>query len=198
MREIEGLESFGFEPSVSVGQSSLEGLRENIFRQIIDSEYFLFVDFKREQIVRNDSSGSMVIPPFRVFVLPSRIGHRFFLRMEAIGFQEEGMLREGILDVIQLNCQNFKGPVDLLGKVREQIAEKVGNRTGELNSPCIESQTNMGRWIGESIYWHVKVQNVDWRKPALDCRATSTKCVTHMAARSSPLGNLSLSGLGHL
>ncbi len=56
------LKSLGFEPYVSVGQSSLEGLRENIFRQIINSEYFLFVDFKREQIVRNDSSGSMVLP----------------------------------------------------------------------------------------------------------------------------------------
>lgn len=39
---------FQFEPYVAVRDTTVRGLNENIMRALEDSEYFLFVDFKRE------------------------------------------------------------------------------------------------------------------------------------------------------
>lgn len=43
------LTDLGFDPYVAVAQQSLRGPKENIFEQLSRSEYFLFVDFKRER-----------------------------------------------------------------------------------------------------------------------------------------------------
>ena len=40
----------GFEPYVATKQQTLRGLKENIFERLAESEYFLFVDFRREKI----------------------------------------------------------------------------------------------------------------------------------------------------
>jgi cobalamin biosynthesis protein CbiG len=47
IREL--LELKGFDPYVAVREQTLRGLKENIFKQLSSSEYFLFIDFKREQ-----------------------------------------------------------------------------------------------------------------------------------------------------
>ena len=46
----EQLRQLGFDPYVAVQERSLRGLKENIFARLADSEYFLFVDFRREQL----------------------------------------------------------------------------------------------------------------------------------------------------
>src|SRR6266571_4187938 len=48
------LQELGFDPYIAVEEQTLRGLKENIFSQIENSEYFVFVDFKREQLVSND------------------------------------------------------------------------------------------------------------------------------------------------
>ena len=40
----------GYEPYIAVQQQSLNGLKENIFNELSTSEYFVFIDFKREFI----------------------------------------------------------------------------------------------------------------------------------------------------
>src|SRR5580700_1292564 len=49
---------FDFDPYVAVLEQSVRGLRENIFNQLRTSEYFLFIDFRREEIVDSDSSAT--------------------------------------------------------------------------------------------------------------------------------------------
>ena len=54
------LTALGFDPYVAVAQQSLRGLKENIFEQLSRSEYFLFVDFKRERLEgTSDHRGSL-------------------------------------------------------------------------------------------------------------------------------------------
>ena len=45
----------GFDPYVAVEQQSLRGLKENIFFHLASSEYFLFVDFKREELTNSET-----------------------------------------------------------------------------------------------------------------------------------------------
>ena len=44
------LDGLGFNPYLAIEKHTLNGLKENIFKQLCDSEYFLFIDFKRERI----------------------------------------------------------------------------------------------------------------------------------------------------
>jgi hypothetical protein len=46
-------QSLGFDPYVAVDVQTLRGLRESIFAQLENSEYFIFVDFKREKLADN-------------------------------------------------------------------------------------------------------------------------------------------------
>ena len=72
-REIRArLEQLGFDPYVALEEQTLRGVRENIFEQLRKSEYFVFVDFKREPLRSGESRG---LP--RVAVLSPRVSHRF-------------------------------------------------------------------------------------------------------------------------
>jgi len=46
------LEKLGFDPYVAVQEQTLRGLKENIFEQLAKSEYYIFVDFKREELAK--------------------------------------------------------------------------------------------------------------------------------------------------
>ena len=41
-----------FEPYIARNQQTLKGVVENIFSKLQESEYFLFIDFKRERLWR--------------------------------------------------------------------------------------------------------------------------------------------------
>ena len=47
------LEDMGFEPYIATQEQTLLGLRENIFWHLTTSEYFLFIDFIREQFANS-------------------------------------------------------------------------------------------------------------------------------------------------
>src|SRR5438552_16045162 len=48
------LQELGFDPWLAVEEQTLRGLKENIFSQLEKSEYFIFVDFKRERLMAAD------------------------------------------------------------------------------------------------------------------------------------------------
>lgn len=47
----EKLRALGYDPWLAIEEQTLKGLKENIFPHLDSSEYFLFIDFKREKIV---------------------------------------------------------------------------------------------------------------------------------------------------
>ena len=44
---------------ISVNEQSLSGMTEDIFDNLKKAEYFLFIDFKREKLVRSAYRGSL-------------------------------------------------------------------------------------------------------------------------------------------
>src|SRR5437762_2169844 len=99
----------GFSPYVAVGQQTLQGLKENIFEKIAEAEYFVFIDFCREQLV------GLAPPNHRgsVFV-QQELAVAAYVGAEAMIFQEKGIrLREGVLAAIQGNSINFSERANL-------------------------------------------------------------------------------------
>ncbi len=48
----ERLRDLGYDPYIAVEEQTLKGVKENIFRQLESAEYFVFIDFKREVLLR--------------------------------------------------------------------------------------------------------------------------------------------------
>jgi len=46
----ERLEDLGFKPYVAITDQTTKGFKENIFQNLNKSEYFIFIDFKREKL----------------------------------------------------------------------------------------------------------------------------------------------------
>src|SRR5436190_19996924 len=87
------LERLGFDPYIAVAEQTLRGVKENIFEQLRKSEYFLFVDFKREFLVGTE-------PPVCRGSLFSHqeLAIASFLDIDVLAFQENGVKRtDGLL-----------------------------------------------------------------------------------------------------
>ena len=91
----------GFDPYVAVEEQSLRGVTENIFGQIATSEYFVFIDFKREHIPdRNASRGSLFSH--------QELALATYLDLPIIAFRETGVIQEdGIMRFLQGNSVEF-------------------------------------------------------------------------------------------
>jgi hypothetical protein len=46
------LSELGYDPYIAIQEQTLRGLKENIFGRLEESEYFIFIDFKREELER--------------------------------------------------------------------------------------------------------------------------------------------------
>jgi hypothetical protein len=101
-RDIEAeFRKLGFDPYVAVEEQTLRGITENIFRQIETSEYFVFIDFKREHIPdRNACRGSLFSH--------QELALATYLGLPIIAFREKGVIPEdGIMGVLQGNSYDF-------------------------------------------------------------------------------------------
>lgn len=117
------LADFGFEPYVAITQQTLEGLKENIFSQLRDAEYFLFVDFKREPL-----AGHAPLQCRGSLFANQELAIAAYLGMEVIAFQEEGVMpHEGILNFLQTNAIKFADRAALPGLIVEEVKKRDWN-----------------------------------------------------------------------
>lgn len=115
------LESLGFNIYIAVQEQTLRGIKENIFRQLEKSEYFLFVDFKREQLETKGSTecrGSLF--SHQELALAS------YLDIDVLAFQEAGVKRlDGILGFLQANAIPFAEKSKLPELVEKEVQERI-------------------------------------------------------------------------
>jgi hypothetical protein len=95
------LEALGFEVYVAAEQTTLKGIKEAIFPQIRDFEYFLFVDFKREQLANSaESRGSLITN--------QELALAAFFEKDTLIFQEQGVRPlDGLLKFMQGKAHLF-------------------------------------------------------------------------------------------
>ncbi len=174
----------GFDAYVAVWDNSLKGLKENIFRQLEDSEYFLFIDFKREKLCRWG-----IIDFVRERLCGRGDGHRgslfshqelaiaSYLEIEAIGFRQTGVIeKDGIMQAIQLNGNQFDNRDALPDMVKQTILDK--QKEGKW---CCDWKAQLAmarpdpRQRGDPAdlpyIFHVWIENRHWRKTAQGCSA---------------------------
>ena len=163
----------GFEPYVAREQSSLDGLKEEIFRQLRYCEYFLFIDFKREPLVVADEDCRLEFSHRGSLFSHQELAIASYLGIRAVGFQQEGLARlDGMLQAWPLNCHKFTNEFDLLTKIQRWVASKKWNPNWRAGI-CMD-RNDPGDVLARNdppAIFHINVRNRDWRNPALDCRA---------------------------
>jgi hypothetical protein len=178
-RIAEKVEKIGFEAYIAVEEQTLKGVKENIFRRLSESEYFIFIDFKRERLFKLKNGSFEDTGKHRGSLFSHQeLSIATFLDIQALCFQEKDLEEEGgILKFIQANCIKFTDRHLLPDVVVEKIRERgwSPNWRNELflerDSKDFQDVGYVGGEDRPARYYHIKVKNLHHQKIARDCIA---------------------------
>jgi len=168
----ERLTEMGFDYYIAVEQQTLRDLKRTVFEQLADSEYFLFIDFKREALDGKDCRGSLFA--HQELALAS------YLELDLLAFREDGVKQDdGILRFIQGNLFPFTERADLPDLVVSHIKRRMAK--GEW-SPKWRNELQLSRTSGQCVdmphpdgsvwrYFQIDISNLHRRKTAMNCFA---------------------------
>lgn len=189
---VEKLEKMDFEPYLAVEEQTLKGMKENILRRLRESEYFIFVDFKRERLYRLKNGSFEDSGNHRGSLFSHQeLAIATFLEIPVLSFREKDVKEEdGILKFIQANCIEFADrhllPSAIADKVREQNWDANWRNELLLERDDQDFQDVVGAREKPSPtrFYYIKVRNFHHQKIAHDCIAylesvknVSTSCV---------------------
>jgi hypothetical protein len=192
------LEENGFDYYIAVQEQSLKGVKENIFKQIKTSEYFLFIDFKREKIKQGYFQ--------RAIHRGSLFSHQelalaSYLEMPLIAFQENGVKTDdGIMKFIQANCKAFTNRQKLTDLVMQEI-EKQWSPNWK-NQLCLKispkySDAMIPRDV-QARFYHIIVKNHHRSKIATNCYAYLESAKQQNNSANIPLKTIELKWAGYI
>ena len=165
-------EELGFEPYIATQEQTLRGLKENIFSHLTTSEYFLFVDFAREQFANSSEYHGSLFSHQELAIAS-------YLDLQVIAFQQKGVKPlDGMLGILQANTIPFDDAKKLPEMVREQV-KKAGWRADWKNALRItrnstefdDAQIVNQRGQPKARFFHLTVENLNPYKPAVNCTA---------------------------
>jgi len=141
------LEALGYDPYIAVREQTLRGLKENIFDQLSKSEYFVFVDFKREELDRKTP------PEYRGSLFSHQeLAIASYLNLDTLVFQENGVRKlDGVVGFLQANAIPFTDRHTLPNVIADKVQERPWN-------PKWRNDLFLDRVPNE--YFDVYVQNV--------------------------------------
>ncbi len=112
-----GLEQDGFAVYVAIRAQSLEDVNSGIVRQLELSDYYLFVDFRRERIARGVRRGSLFT--HQELAIAHRSGFE-----RSLFFQHRGIKLEGLLRYMGANPVLFSSGDDLVELIRSTFRQQ--------------------------------------------------------------------------
>jgi hypothetical protein len=165
------LKALGFDPYIAVEEQTLLGLTENIFARLRTSEYFIFVDFKRERLDDGSNKHRGSLFSHQELAIAS------FLNLDVLAFQEVGVRQlDGIMRFLQANAISFTDRHTLASVVADNVlargwrsdwrrALEVRRQPGQYKDARIylESRFDHGR---EARLFHASVHNCHLTLPA--------------------------------
>lgn len=177
---------------------SPEALTDNIFKNLKESEYFVFIDCRREKINENNFRGSLFVN--------QEVGIAAFLKIPTIGFQEQFILREGIINCQMFNCIPFGNIDDIISNLERETINWDPQSVNELHMSFdpmknIEKSLQLNNHVDKllSDWWLISVNNRNKLRIALNCMAYLSK-VTDLNQNkiiAIPTIELIWSGLGN-
>jgi hypothetical protein len=181
------IRALGFECYVAVSQQSLLSLRENIFDQLSCSDYFVFIDFKREGL---NGAGEMPLSRGSLFS-NQELAIASFLEIPSVILQERGIKqRDGMLSALQANAILFTDRALLANVVADMITQKLNNGEWQADARnCLTLEQADPPYTSASLkggpptrFYHVGVGNNHYQKAALGCQAYLVE-FEHLATR---------------
>jgi hypothetical protein len=159
------LEHKGFIAYFAEEVHSLEALTENIFHHLKRSEYFVFIDFKREEIPGGKFRGSMFVN--------QEIAVAAFLDIETVGFHETGVIREGVIEYLIANPIYFNDKKDFIKKLKESTKDWRPDWRNELSLEFLRVVPNVMTVESRKLtdWYHLQVRNNHHSKYARNCVA---------------------------
>jgi hypothetical protein len=175
---------------------SSEALTENIFKFLRQSEYFVFIDFRREKINEEEFRGSLFVN--------QEIAIATFLKLEGIGFCEKGKKREGILDYHIYNEFPFEDGTEIIETLKKETKKWDINSVNELKIIYDPRSTSINITITDrpqqplSDWYHLEIKNRNKSKHAFSCHAyvTRIKDLSGKEEFEIPTNELIWSGIG--
>jgi hypothetical protein len=171
----DNLQIMGFEPYIAVLEQSLAGLTQNIYERLRNSEYFLFVDFKRELL-----HGCTPVVHRGSLFSHQELAIASFLDLHVLAFQENGVKPDdGIIRFLQTNAIAFNDRNTLVDIVTDSIRKCVTEGKWDptwRNELVLErkqhkpSEAHIGDMSGPlASYFHIDVRNRHRTKLAINC-----------------------------
>jgi len=175
----------GFDPYVAGVRITPTSIRENIFNEIQTSEYFLFIDFAREEIMDkkpNRETGETKVHRGSLFC-HQELAIASFLEIPLIAFQQKGVEeRNGLSKYIQWKPVPFEDPKELPELILKKIEEEkwITNWKNQLvinrNNDEFDDAVDL-RFEKMARYYHLGVYNQNIRKQAINCYGFLEKIV---------------------
>jgi hypothetical protein len=171
----------GFDPYVAVEEQTLRGLTDNIFGQLRKSEYFVFVDFKREQLIGTQlHRGSLSAH--------QELAIASFLNIEGVvALQEAGVKTDdGMLRFLHGNATFFSDRHTLPNVIADLVSQRRwdANWGGELvlqRDAAQYSEVPTIFAVNEppqmSRHFHITVRNHQRERMATNCNVYLEKLV---------------------
>ncbi len=188
----------GFETYFAETVNSAEALTENIFRFLNNSDYFVFIDFKRDELPEAQYRGSLFVN--------QELAIATFLQLPGLGFTEKGVKREGILNYQIYNAVPFEDSAEILTALNEKTADWDTDSVNELAIRYDPSATTRSTHLVDvpghpaSDWYHLEVLNRNKRKHALSCIGYVTE-IHHIESDHKytlPTVELNWSGIGEV
>lgn len=185
----------GFDVYYAEKVHSPEALTEHIFTFLKQSEYFVFIDFKRGQITKKESRGSVFVN--------QEIAISTFLKIPGLGFYEKGVKREGILNYQIYNAYPFEDGTQIIAKLEQETKDWDPASVNELYLLYNHENDSKNVHLSDNPqiltdWWHLEVVNRNKAKHAFSCLAYVTK-ITNLESKIKievPSIELIWSGLG--
>ena len=114
--------SKGFIPYVAIDTQSIQDVNSGIINELRNSDFYVFIDFKREEIGKDHKGNSV----HRGSLFTNQeLAIAYYLNFERIiFFQQVGVKLEGLLQYILSNATKFHDANDLLEKVKEAVKKR--------------------------------------------------------------------------
>ena len=174
-------ESRGFETYFADRVHSAQGLTESIFEALRESEYFVFVNFRRERLGwKKRWRGSLFVN--------QEIAIATFLEIPTIGFVETGVVREGVADYHIHNAVEFSDAAEIAENLAELSADWDPQSVNELAIRYDPQATTRGIQLDsdgspKSDWYHLEISNRSKHTHAFECAAYVTE-ILDLAAKS--------------
>lgn len=159
-----------YEVYIATEEHKSEGFIENIFHHLENSEYFLFIDFKREALMADGKQAG-----FRGSLFSNQeLALASYLGLDILPFQEKGVEEHrGIMQFVMTNPIPFDDRKTLPDKILAEI--KSNWETGWRNQLRIfvSDQVSHVKRYGDkdraSLWFHLLIRNQHRSKQALNC-----------------------------